>query len=283
MRIRNYQKACESSEKDQTQLHRDVEAKVLKLDSKYSDLCFEVFTEKLDFNGYLEGDVCSPKRFYLGSDNYEAKNFFRKHRKLNQTIKEVDLVKILILPNQSFGKSLIKLLISPKSVIKAEDFHIYNFTKMVSQKYSLVKSTCSSLWNYTRSASLEYFRLKPTHIQRIIISGRHLENILFGKCWILEQECEPTFKNYSLVVNMETVEFYCCSPVTIYKDERCVLICTIMNEILNSTYRKTFCVTMSWGDRVIMSKEEIIQDLDCEYARDKIEINEGEVKFHLNT
>ncbi|CAI2377894.1 unnamed protein product [Moneuplotes crassus] len=272
----------EETSKSQKEATRDLEEQVLKRERLCGDECLEGMKKREKFPRYfgvarvkmmlIKFDFCYP----------EIRQCFEKYFKLNLRMRNVSSVDIRFSSEIKFKKLLMKLFKNTTSNIKGKTLFITYISKSyISNK--IVKSICLNLWNYTKSVNLKHFHIGSTYIQKIIISGRHLEFIKFLYCEITEQKWGHTFKNYNSALDLETVHFFKCSYVEVCKDKKYELMKNIMKGILNSNLRNSFRIVMEWRDKIKYSKDMIVENLDCEDIKHKIEVDTKEIRFNLSS
>ncbi|CAI2377939.1 unnamed protein product [Moneuplotes crassus] len=172
-----------------------------------------------------------------------------EHIRLRQPIQKISSFYIMFCPDKFFSKLLFKFFKSSNCIRKLTSLFVCQIHWTFHIRHDkIIKNICTNLWKVTCDLGFQYFNIGPTHIRKLMTSGKHLAKISFNYCCIADQEWGPTFNNYDPTIRLRIMEFTQCFPARVQRDGRCELYTNIISGIVGSKFRDTLKVRISWLD-----------------------------------
>ncbi|CAI2376089.1 unnamed protein product [Moneuplotes crassus] len=266
-----------------------IEKVVFKEENKYGRQCFGNMKERLGYKGWARYRGDHILEFIPKKLCYQQYKF--EYVKLRQDIRGLGNIQTALTNdkmNFRFLKRLFEESMFPKKINKWEIHSSPLINKFILR--AGIKNICQNASNVTQRLALLHFRLGPTHVDKIIMSGRHLKFIFFYFCEIANQKGRRTFKTYNMSSSGLEIQISNCHPSQSSEEKPALrVIKNIMNGIMNSRLHPlesqiptcNIVKFIKFFNMTPCTAEEIDREVNYPELRDKVVVTKYEVLFNL--
>ncbi|CAI2377590.1 unnamed protein product [Moneuplotes crassus] len=258
-----------------------LENRILKEEVANSEICMDALKskkERLDSIG-----SCYLNQFIF--DNPESSKYILAYAKLRSLFKYSSTLFTYADKSKNYSKLVSRLLKAYKNVQGIGKWELYILGSVPCKIQNMgLNNVLAGLSKFTRCVKFGKLEIGPTHLQKIIVCGRHLKKICFNQCMISEQQWRSTFKNYySSSVNLNNIIFRRCYSRIQGENNYFRLIPDIMKGILDSSFRNLINTIEFIQSTMNLSKGALLEALECKTEGFDIILEQYKIQFVLGS
>ncbi|CAI2377677.1 unnamed protein product [Moneuplotes crassus] len=257
-----------------------LENDILKEEVANSKICMDVLKSKNEMLSILESTDLNKFVF----DYSQSSKIISAYAKFGSLFRYSSVLFTYAFKNKNYSKLVSRLLEAHKNVqgIEKWELHILGSVPCKIQNMGL-NNVLAGLSKLTKCVEFGKLEIGPTHLQKIIVCGRHLEKICFNRCMISEQRWSATFKNYyPSPVNLNNVIFLRCYSRIQEENDLLRFIPDVMKGILDSSFKDLINSIEFNQSTKNLSREALLEALECKESDLDVIITDFKIQFVLS-
>ncbi|CAI2377710.1 unnamed protein product [Moneuplotes crassus] len=238
-----------------------LENDILKEEVANSEICMDALGSKSESINFIES--CHLNKFVF--DDSKSSKVISPYAKLKPLSRYSSKLNTYVYKNKNYSKLVSRFLEVHKNVQEIEEWELYILGSVPCKIQNMgLNNVLAGLSKITKCVEFGKLKIGPTHLQKIIVCGRHLKGICFNRCMISEQQWSSTFKNYyPSPVNLNNIIFLRCYSRIQVENDYIRFIPDIMKGILDSSFRNLINTIEFNHSTMNLPKEALLEALEC--------------------